>query len=313
MERPFHHNLVKVKNKQFFGVVQNANYFYKGQYLASSILAFYLDPYFCYLYDDFDEYITENKGTEEDWFSGSRIEKEVEGKSYYASVFLQKAGSLQVNSYLQEDWEDIKYMSFLPSFSSIYHFDHKPNTSPWLTDELHEKFKNFFLFCFKEFFPDVIELVHKFKYQIEKNKGEIYSLEESLVDHFSSERKIELHPFFSPEDLKIIIYAMESSLKPEPYNNTSFITSYTDYKNFLLDFYGEKGSCCKYTNFNESFLEPYKTIEELMYVDWISGAGGVAERKKRGEKRFFPFPIIKESYSGWVVMKKLTDSLSKII
>lgn len=155
MKRPFHHNLAKVKNKQYFGVVQNVNYFYKGNYLASSILALYLDPYFGYLYDDFDEYITENKGTEEDWFSECRIEKEVEGKIYYGSVSLQDSfGHLPVNSYFKEDWEDVKYRSFFPSFSSLYHCDRKPDTLPWL-NPLRENLKKISFFYFKEFFLDV--------------------------------------------------------------------------------------------------------------------------------------------------------------
>lgn len=311
MKRPFDHNLIKVKNPQCFAVVQNVKYFYKEHYLANSILAFYLEPYFGYFDDSFTDFIASGKGSEEDWFEDCRLEKEVNGKVYYGAIYLQDFGYLHLNSYLKKDWEDIKYDSFLPSFRAAYY----NGPLDWLTDELREKFKNFYFFYFKEIYPDVLELANKFYFQLEKNNGEINNLEESLVGHFSPERIINLHPFFSKEDLQQIVYGFSLKTKPAFFNNTSFITTYEDYKKFLLDFYGEKGSCCKYTNFNENFLKPYKNIEELMYADILLGAK-VAEKLEGIQNyayKYFPFPFNSERYAGWVVLKRLTESLSEIL
>ena len=202
MKRPFQLDLVKVKNKNFFGVVQNLNYFYKDQYLASSILAFFLDPYFSFTPEEnFYQSMTKNIGTEEDFFQGIRLEKEIEGKMFYTVGKLQDYGYLEINCYLNEDWNYIKNFCFLPSFRSIYHFDETPISGPkikWL-NPLREKLKLFYFFYFKQIFPDVVELVHKFNYQLEKRRGNIYDLDESLVDHFSPERRVDLDQFFSEE------------------------------------------------------------------------------------------------------------------
>lgn len=247
MNRPFQHNLVKVKNKKKFGVVQNLHCFYKNNYLASSILAFYLDPYFSFIPEkEFYGDITEDIGSEEDYLINCRIEKTINDKAFYAIINLQDYGYLQINSYREQDWKSIKNFSFLPAFSSIYHFDHKPISGSgivWL-DPLREKLKTFYFFQFQLIYQDVNKLVEKFDYQLKINNGNIYDVNESLVDHFFPERRVDLDLFFSEEDLKLLIYGMRTAIKPKYYQETSVITNIEEYKKFILNFYGEKGNCC---------------------------------------------------------------------
>lgn len=303
------------KNRKYFGVVQNLNYFYKNQYLASSILAFYLDPYFSLTPEDnFYQIMTKNKGTEEDFLQGIRLEKEIEGKIFYTVGILQDYGYLEINRYLKEDWEYIKDFCFLPSFRSIYHFDKKPISGPrinWL-NPLRKKLKVFYFFYFKQIFPDVVEVIHKFNYHLEKRKGNIYDVDESLVDHFSPERRIDLDLFFSEEELKLLIYGMSRAIKPKYYDQ-SFFNNKEEYKVFLLDLYGEKGSGCQYTNFDENFLKNYETIEDLIYVDWLLGYSQKVETKAVPYDTKFPHDTRINSQMGWIVLKKLTDNLSRIL
>lgn len=64
-----------------------------------------------------------------------------------------------------------------------------------------------------------------------------------------------------------------------------------------------------YTNFNEYFLTPYQTIEDLIYVDWLLGSSSIAEP----EEKSFPYDTKMSSQKGWVFLKKLAENLSKII
>ena len=110
---------------------------------------------------------------------------------------------------------------------------------------------------------------------------------------------------------------MRLAIKPKYYNETSFFSNKEEYKLFLLNFYGEKGNGCNYTNFNENFLKPYETMEDLIYVDWLLGSSGIAESSQNEFAFLYETKFTHEtrtnSQMGWIVLKKLTDNLSKIL
>jgi len=285
----------RLPNKRGLGVVQNFKLFFRFDHVATIPVTMIVEPDFTF--QPMEEYDKELK-----YFAMNDVDKFL--------MYSSDSGSFSISSWddkiplkRKRDGAQYRY-SVLPFFSFLRHTEKSISLSHSL------RILEFFLF--KELFRDCDRISERFMQECYRSRGDYDGSRQSCVDHVVTEKEIFLEIFFTKENLFEIVELCKNLKKPTIWNKKEFITTYDDYFNLLLDFYGENGSVCQYTNFDEIFLEcfPDREVENLMALDMICGDAYVAEYPQGLDYKYYPFP--RSAFdAGWWIWKQLGENLSK--